>query len=209
MMVAMGLYNRFVLPWVIHLAMQTADTTRLRGRVIPEARGRVLEIGIGSGLNLPFYGDGVENVTGIDTSPGLLALAEKRARETPFMVHLRGDDAEKMRFDDASFDTVVSTWTLCSIPDLAAALREIRRVLRPDGRFLFVEHGRSPEPGISAWQDRLTPIWRRCAGGCHLNRDIAALIEGGGFRLGNVDIGYLVHGPRVLTWNTRGRAVPF
>jgi len=204
----MGLYNRFVLPWVIHLAMQNRDATRLRRRVVPEARGRVLELGIGSGLNLPFYGEGVANVTGIDPSPRLLSLAEKRAVEAPFMVHLREGGAEKMRFENDSFDTVVSTWTLCSIPDIAAALREVRRVLRPDGTFLFVEHGHSPEPRVSAWQDRLTPLWRRCAGGCHLNRDIAALIEDSGFRLGAIDTGYLVHGPRVLTWHYRGRAVP-
>jgi len=208
MMTAMGLYNRFVLPWVIHLAMQNRDATRLRRRVVPEARGRVLELGIGSGLNLPFYGEGVANVTGIDPSPRLLSLAEKRAVEAPFMVHLREGGAEKMRFENDSFETVVSTWTLCSIPDIAAALREVRRVLRPDGTFLFVEHGHSPEPRVSAWQDRLTPLWRRCAGGCHLNRDIAALIEDSGFRLGAIDTGYLVHGPRVLTWHYRGRAVP-
>jgi len=204
----MGLYNRFVLPWAIHLAMQSSDATRLRRRVVPEARGRVLEVGIGSGLNLPFYGDGVDNVTGIDPSPRLLRLAESRAKEAIFMVHLREAGAEKMRFDNDSFDTVVSTWTLCSIPDAARALDEIRRVLRPDGVFLFVEHGRAGEAPVRAWQDRLTPLWRRCAGGCHLNRDIAALIEGGGFVLRTIDTGYLVHGPRFLSWHYRGRATP-
>jgi len=208
MMPAMGLYSRYVLPWALHLAMQTPDASRLRRRVIPDARGRVLELGIGSGLNLPFYGKDVENVTGIDPSSRLLALAEKRAREAPFMVHLREAGAEKLRFEDASFDTVVSTWTLCSIPDVAAALAETRRVLRPDGVFLFVEHGRAGEASVRALQNRLTPVWRRCAGGCHLNRDIAVLIEDSGLVIRAIDTGYLVHGPRFLTWHYRGRAAP-
>jgi len=208
MMTAMGLYNRYVLPSLLHLSMQAPDATRLRRRVIPEARGRVLEVGVGSGLNLPFYGEGVEHVTGIDPSPPLLARAGKAAETAPFMVDLIAGNAEAMDFDTASFDTVVSTWTLCSIPDVAAALVEIRRVLRPDGVFLFIEHGRAGEAPVRAWQDRLTPLWRRCAGGCHLNRDIAALISAGGLVIGDIDTGYLVHGPRVLTWHYRGRATP-
>ncbi len=204
----MGLYNRYVLPWVLHLAMQNPDATRLRQRVIPRARGRVLEIGIGSGLNLPLYGDDVRSVTGLDPSPRLLALARRRVPETGAAVDLVEGGAEAMDFEPWSFDCVVSAWTLCSIRDLDGALAEIRRVLRPDGRLIFVEHGRSPEKPVRRWQDRLTPIWRRCAGGCHLNRDIAAAIENAGFAVDEIDTGYLVAGPRFLTWHYRGIASP-
>jgi ubiquinone/menaquinone biosynthesis C-methylase UbiE len=205
---AMGLYDRYVLPWVLHLALQSADAARQRKKVVPRARGRVLEIGIGSGLNLPLYGDEVERVTGVEPSPQLLALARRQAERATVAVDLVAGGAESMRFETGSFDTVVSTWTLCSIPDVERALAEVRRVLRPDGRLLFVEHGLSPEPGVRRWQDRLTPMWRRCAGGCHLNRDMAALIIGGGFALGDIDTGYLVAGPRVATWSFRGSATP-
>ncbi|MCP4326907.1 MAG: class I SAM-dependent methyltransferase [Alphaproteobacteria bacterium] len=203
----MGLYSKFVLPWVLHLAMRNPEAMRLRQKVVPRAHGRVLEIGIGSGLNLPYYTDHVDSVTGLEPSDRLLAMARTRVDEGPAEVGFDIGDAAALPYDSDTFDTVVSTWTLCSIADLDAALSEVRRVLRPDGGFLFVEHGRSPEYPVRRWQDRVTPIWKRCAGGCHLNRDIGGSIAAAGFAVHDVDTGYLVRGPRFLTWHTLGRAV--
>ena len=205
----MGFYERRILPWVIHLAMQNREAERLRRRAIPHARGRVLEIGIGSGLNLPFYGVEVGRLTGLDPSPKLLSLAASPAREAPFEVELAEGRAENLTFDSWSFDTVVSTWSPCSVDDPAKVLQEVRRVLRPDGEFIFVEHGRSAEAKIARRQDRWTPVWRRCAGNCHMNRNMDALIQEAGFRVRHLDAGYLVHGPRMLTWHFEGRATPY
>ena len=203
----MGLYERRVLPRLIDLAMRHERLAALRARVVGEARGQVLEIGIGSGRNLPFYRRDVEGVLGIDPSPGLLAMAKPHTAWTHFPVRLRQADAEDLPLDDRSIDTVVMTWTLCSIADPARALAEVRRVLRPGGALLFVEHGRAPEAGVGRWQDRMTPLWRKVAGGCHLNRPIDRLIESAGLRLAELDTGYLVQGPRPLTFHYRGRAL--
>ena len=186
--------------------MKNAQVTRHRARIIPAARGRVLEIGIGSGLNLPHYGPAVSSVDGIDLSPQLLAIASKAVVGRHFPVTFHAESAEALPFDDNSFDTVVSTWTLCSIADWASALAEVRRVLKTDGSMLFIEHGRAPDASVARWQDRLTPIWRRCAGGCHLSRDIAAMVRGSGFRLETLETGYIIKGPRVLTWHYEGVA---
>jgi ubiquinone/menaquinone biosynthesis C-methylase UbiE len=167
----------------------------------------VLEVGIGSGLNLRFYGPQVTGLVGLDPSRELLAMARRRAPAAPCPVTLTAGSAEALPFRDQSFDTLVVTWTLCSIPDAARALREMRRVLRPGGALLFVEHGRSSDPGVRAWQDRITPLWRRVAGGCHLNRPIDALIRAGGFGIRRLDRSYL-RGPRVMTYLYRGEARP-
>jgi ubiquinone/menaquinone biosynthesis C-methylase UbiE len=203
----LGFYERRILPRLIDLGMRQQQLAALRARVVGQARGEVLEVGIGSGRNLPFYPRDVEGVLGIDPSPGLLAMAKPHTAWTHFPVRLRQAEAQDLPLDDRSIDTVVMTWTLCSIPDPARALAEIRRVLRPGGALLFIEHGQAPEAGVGRWQDRLTPLWRRVAGGCHLNRPIDRLIKAAGLRLVELDTGYFVQGPRPLTFHYRGRAL--
>lgn len=164
----MSLYERWILPRLTHLSMRQKQLASYRARALAGARGQVLEIGIGLGLNLPFYGHGVQRVLGIDPSPELIHLAEKAAGKTALPVELLVQSAEEMPLEKDSVDAAVTTWTLCTIPDAVRTLREVRRGLKPDGLLIFVEHGRAPEPKVVAWQDRLTPLWKRCAGGCHL-----------------------------------------
>lgn len=179
----MGYYQRTVLPPLLHLAMRMKSLRPYRERVIGAAEGRVLEIGIGSGLNLPLYGGHASTVIGLEPSAALLRMARREisAARVP-IVFLEGT-AEALPISSGDIDTVVTTWTLCTIPDAERALCECRRVLRPDGRLLFVEHGHAPEPSVARWQDRLDPFWWRIAGGCHLNRKIDALIASAGFRI--------------------------
>ena len=203
----MGLYQRHVLPHLLHLAMRQQQLTPFRRRIVGAAEGRVLEIGSGSGLNMPFYGPEVSSVIGLEPSPELLGMARARAAAAPVPVELLEASAEALPLDAASIDTVVTTWTLCTIPDAARALGEVRRVLKPGGALLFVEHGRAPEPGVARWQDRLDPFWCRLAGGCHLNRKIDALIAGSGFRIDAMTHTRLP-GPRTHTFLYEGRARP-
>lgn len=165
----------------------------------------MLEIGIGSGLNLPHYGSAVRHVIALEPSPKLLAMALDTGEMAQLPVELLQASAEAVPLESKSIDTVVSTWTLCSVPEVVVALREIRRVLKRNGRFLFVEHGLSPDSGVGRWQDRLTPLWKRVAGGCHLNRPITQLIEGTGFRIEHVATGYM-KGPRPMTFIYEGSA---
>ncbi|KAB2916382.1 MAG: class I SAM-dependent methyltransferase [Hyphomicrobiaceae bacterium] len=203
----MGFYADHVVPVLIDLSMRNRLLRPYRQRVVGTAEGRVLEIGIGSGLNLPWYGANVVRVAGLDPSPRLLAKAQEKAdRILPPVTFIEGS-AEAIPFDDRCFDTVVTTWTLCSIPNASAALAEMRRVLVPTGRLLFVEHGRSPEARVCWWQDRLTPLWKRIGGGCHLNRAIAELIAGAGFRIERLDTGYM-KGPKPMTFMYEGSARP-
>jgi ubiquinone/menaquinone biosynthesis C-methylase UbiE len=175
--------------------------------VVPAAEGRVLEIGIGSGLNLPFYSSNARQVIGLDPSLKLLAMA-RRSRRTVFRyLEFIGGSAEKIPLNSGSVDTVVTTWTLCSIPAALDALREMHRVLKPSGRLLFVEHGRAPELNVQWWQDRLTPIWKRLSGGCHLNRAIGSLIEDAGFQFERLETGYM-RGPKPMTFMYEGSARP-
>jgi ubiquinone/menaquinone biosynthesis C-methylase UbiE len=201
----MGFYDRVILPRLINLAMRSNRLVGYRQSTIEAARGLVLEIGIGSGMNLPLYGPPVTRVCGIDPSPELLRLAGRRAAEASVPVSLVRASAEQIPFRDAAFDTLVMTWTLCSIPDPGAALREMRRVLRPGGRLLFVEHGLAPEPGVVRWQRRLTPCWRRIGGGCHLDREMDDLIRAAGFAIDALDTGYMP-GPKPWTFMYQGRA---
>jgi ubiquinone/menaquinone biosynthesis C-methylase UbiE len=200
-----GIYQSRVLPFLIHLSMRQQRLAAYRGRVVPAAEGRVLEVGIGPGLNLPLYTDKVNQVIGLDPSPQLLAIA--RGVQAPAAVELVEGSAEAIPLEDTSVDTVVMTWTLCSIPDAAGALREISRVLKPAGRLLFVEHGQAPDHGVRWWQDVLTPAWKRLGGGCHLNRPIGALIEGAGFRLERLETRYM-RGPKPMTFMYEGSARP-
>ncbi|HEV2302984.1 MAG TPA: class I SAM-dependent methyltransferase, partial [Stellaceae bacterium] len=172
----MGLYARFVVPALIELAMRQRQLEEYRRHIVPAAKGRVLEIGVGSGLNLPLYGQGVEIVLAIDPSRPLLQKAMRRAETARVPIDLREGSATEIPFEDASVDTVVMTWALCSIAEPARALGEMRRVLKPAGALLFVEHGLSPDPTVARRQKRLTPFWRPLAGGCHLDRKIDELI---------------------------------
>ena len=168
----MGFYQDQIVPSLINWSMRQKNLAAYRARIIPAAEGRVLEIGIGSGLNLPFYSRNVARVIGLEPSPRLLAMARRVERNgSNGSVEFIEGSAEAIPLQDANVDTVVTTWTLCSIPDALRALRDMRRVLRPGERLLFVEHGRAPDP-IIWWQDRLTPAWKRLGGGCHLNRAI-------------------------------------
>ncbi len=203
----MSLYQRYVLSHLLHLAMRQEALLPFRHRVIGAAEGRVLEIGIGSGLNLPLYGPLVRAVIGLEPSLELLRMARDRAVTAQVAVELLEASAEAVPLDTASIDTVVTTWTLCTIPDAHRALTELRRVLKPGGTLLFVEHGRAPEPDVARWQDRLDPLWRRIAGGCHLNRKIDDLISGSGFRIDALTNARL-RGPRTHTFLYEGRARP-
>jgi ubiquinone/menaquinone biosynthesis C-methylase UbiE len=187
----MGFYQDQIVPLLINLAMRRQELAAYRSRVVPAASGRVLEIGIGSGLNLPFYSHNVERLFGLDPSRKLLSMARRNLHpDTPSLELIEGS-AEAIPLESASVDTVGTTWTLCSIPDVGRALREMHRVLRPNGRLLFVEHGRAPEPNVRWWQDRLTPAWKRIGGGCYLNRAIQNLIEDGGFWFDRFETGYI------------------
>jgi ubiquinone/menaquinone biosynthesis C-methylase UbiE len=202
-----GFYAKHILPRVIDLAMRNKDTTRLRKIWIPHARGEVLEIGIGSGRNLPFYPAAVQHVYGVDPSIELQQLAREQVGKTHAKVEFFTQSAEaRLPLSDASVDTVVSTWTLCSIPNVVEALREMKRVLKPEGTFIFVEHGRAPEARVCALQNRLTPIWKRFTGGCHLNRKIDELIANAGLKISELKTCYLP-GPRPMTFTYQGFAI--
>lgn len=201
----MGFYARYILPHVIDLAMRNKETTRLRSAWIPHAHGEVLEIGIGSGLNLPFYSAQVQHIYGVDPSLELQRMARKRAPGHVDVEFLPQSAEEQLPLPDASVDTIVTTWTLCSIPNPGIALQQMRRVLRPSGRLLFIEHGRSADPRVVAWQDRLTPLWKRISGGCHLNRKIDELIAATGFQIVDLKTFYL-RGPHPMTYTYQGLA---
>lgn len=201
----MGIYGRYIVPRLCDLAMRNAMLAPYRERVISGAAGRVLEIGSGSGRNLPLYREGVRGVFALEPSAELVEMARHRADQAGAPVDFLLASAERIPLPDESVDTVVSTWTLCSIPDAGRALQEIRRVLAPSGRLLFVEHGLAPEPGVRRWQDRLTPAWCCISGGCHLNRPIRSLIEGAGFEFDQIDTAY-ASGPRCFTYFYNGVA---
>ncbi|ATH80618.1 SAM-dependent methyltransferase [Ectopseudomonas mendocina] len=202
----MSLYDRHILPHLIDFACGMGAVMKARSQIVPLARGRVLEIGIGSGLNLGFYdAQRVEVVVGVDPSAEMQALARERAARCQVPVEMIALELGQIQAADASFDDIVCTFTLCTIPDAIAALGEMRRVLKPGGRLLFCEHGLAPDLPVVRWQKRLTPLWKPLAGGCHLDRDIPALIEAGGFHIREMSTGYL-KGPRPMTHVYRGWA---
>lgn len=203
----MGFYDRVIFPRLMHVVMGFGELPEYRRKVVPAAEGRVLEVGIGSGLNAPLYTDRVDEVIGLDPNETLNRMAQQRVSGARVPIRVVNGSAEDMPLDTASFDTVVMTWTLCSIPDPVRALREMRRVLRPGGQLLFIEHGTAPDPSVARWQDRLTPLWKRFAGGCHLNRRMDVLIRQGGFSLEQLETGYL-EGPRFAAFCYWGSARP-
>ena len=201
----MGFYRRHIVPCLTHLAMSQKQLLPFRRHIVGAAEGRVLEIGVGSGLNFPLYGAAADSVIGLEPSAELLRMARARARHAAVPVTLLDASAEAIPLDAGSIDTVVTTWTLCTIPNASRALAEMRRVLKPSGALLFVEHGRAPEAGVARWQDRLDPLWSRLTGGCHLNRKMDDLLADSGFRIEALQNPRLP-GPRTHTYLYEGRA---
>jgi SAM-dependent methyltransferase len=203
----MGFYDRHLLPRMLDWSCGLPLVAEQRRKVVPQASGRVLELGIGSGRNLPLYDAGrVTSLTGIDPSVELLRYTRERARGLPFPVELVAEPAETAGLPAASFDTVVVTYTLCSIRDVARALASVRTLLKPDGRLLFLEHGAAPDASVRRWQARLSPLWVRLAGGCHLLRDAPQLLRDAGFVVDRLDAYYVHAVPRLLGYHTLGRA---
>jgi SAM-dependent methyltransferase len=201
----MDFYQTWILPRFLDAAMRSNLLDCYRQGTVEPARGTVLEIGVGSGLNLRLYGPAVDQVCGIDPSPELLHRAAKRIADAHVPVSLVRASAEQLPFAAAAFDTLVMTWTLCSIPNPSAALAEMRRVLKLDGSLLFVEHGLSPEPRIAGWQRRLTPCWSWVSGGCHLDREADDLLRSAGFKIKKLKTGYM-KGPKPFTFMYEGSA---
>jgi ubiquinone/menaquinone biosynthesis C-methylase UbiE len=200
-------YDRHLLPYLVDFACSLRAVRRQRRKVVPLAYGNVLEVGIGTGLNLEHYDSArVDRLVGVDPGLEMHPLARKRARLAGLTVDLVGLSAEKLPFDAHTFDTVLVTYALCTIPDPLAALVEMRRVLKRGGLLVFCEHGLAPDPSIQRWQHRLTPLWAKVAGGCHLDRNVAALLTDAGFESRDLQTAYLP-GPRVLAYNYWGTAV--
>lgn len=201
----MGYYNDRLLPRLCHLAMRNSRLLPYRKRAAALAEGRVIEIGVGSGLNLPFYGASVREVLALEPSAQLIRMARRWQSASRMPVRFIEAGAEAIPIESESVDTVVTTWTLCTIPRAVEALAEMRRILRPNGRLVFVEHGIAPEKTVRWWQDHLTPAWKRISGGCHLNRPIDKMIEDAGFRFDRLETGYM-RGPRPMTYMYEGIA---
>jgi len=204
----MNPYRRYVLPRLIELAMNDRDLARIRAQVVPRAHGAVVELGVGSGLNLEFYSPRVTRVYGVDPSLELQKIARSRVPSGLSVEFLAQSAAERLPLESGSIDSAVVTWSLCSIDDPLAALSEVSRVLKPGGELHFVEHGLSPDAGVRRWQRSLDPLWTRVAGGCHMNRPIDELIRGAGLALRELEMDYALPGPRMLTYTYRGSASP-
>ncbi len=200
----MGFYDRFILPGMVDRACRDPRLNQERNEIVAQASGRVLEVGFGSGLNLRYYSsDQVETLVGLDPSRELGKLVRNRARDLGFPFRLIHESAEAIPEEDGSFDSVVLTFTLCSIPDPQLALEEMRRVLKVGGSLYFVEHGKAPDLRVLKWQNRITPIWKHLSGGCHLNRDIKGLMAGAGFEMHGIHEHYAAT-PKFASWVTRG-----
>ena len=202
----MGFYSRRIFPRVLDFAMRGEEFRGVREEVLANARGKTLEIGFGTGLNLRYYPPTVSDLTVIDPNVGMNRLAQKRIAQSRLSVHHHVLRGEELPFEDDSFDTVVSTWTLCSIPDVDQALREMRRVLKPGGQFLYAEHGLADDPKLQRWQHRLTPLQKRIGDGCHLDRNIRALVQRAGFALTADRSYYLPKLPRIAGYTYQGVA---
>jgi ubiquinone/menaquinone biosynthesis C-methylase UbiE len=200
-----GFYGDQIVPRIANVALGGRQFARLRARVAAGLEGDVVEVGFGSGLNVPHYPPAVTRVRAVDPATVARKLAARRIAASPVPIDFVGLGGEKLPLETDTVDHVLTTWTLCTIPDVARALREIRRVLRPDGRFHFLEHGRSPDPRVARWQDRLTPLQRRLGGGCHLNRPIDDLVTGAGFQIDQQENFYL-KGPKAFGYMYEGIA---
>lgn len=204
-----SLYDRYILPKFLKCACSSSPVMKQRAKVVPQATGRVLELGIGMGLNLALYdADKVTSVTGVDPARALRAIAEAAPRDPRLSVKVENGTAEALPFEDASFDCVVCTFTLCSVQTPARALAEARRVLKPGGRFLYCEHGLAPEPDVAKWQRRIEPVWKAIAGGCHLTRPVTTAVEAAGFKVERRDSMYIPGTPRFAGWSEWGEASP-
>lgn len=202
-------YDRHIMPRLIGCACASRPIMKQRAKIVPRATGRVLELGIGGGLNLACYNvSRVESVTGIDPSKELIARAELAPRSPDLKVEIKEGSAENLPFETGSFDCVVCTFTLCSVQDPFRVLGESARVLKPGGRFLFCEHGLAPDESVVRWQRRIEPVWKRLAGGCHLARPIASRIAENGFRVAESEGMYLPGTPRPMGWSEWGEATP-
>jgi SAM-dependent methyltransferase len=200
-------YDRHIMPRLIGCACGAKPITYQRRKVVPKAAGKVLELGIGGGMNLIHYDAAqVASVSGVDPSAELRAIAQKAPRAEGLKVDIQDGTAEALPYPDASFDCVVCTFTLCSVASPPAALAEARRVLKPGGRFLFCEHGLSPDPKVADWQRFIEPLWKRLAGGCHLTRPVGAAITAAGFALADLNTMYLPSTPKSVGWNEWGEA---
>src|SRR5918993_173622 len=201
----MRFYRKWVLPNLIEMSMRNKRLQPFRARVASAAEGRVLDVGVGSGLNLPFYAQGVQEIIGLEPLQQLLARAQSKARDSEIPISLLQASAERIPLEDRTIDTIVMTWTGCSIPKIGTALGEMRRVLKNHGRLIFVEHGRAPDPKVARWQDRLDPFWTRLSGGCHLNRKIDDLLVNAGFQIDRLNTCYIA-GPKIMTFLSEGAA---
>jgi len=203
----MGFYEKHILPRFLNCACSTKPIIKQRQKIVPQASGTVLEIGIGTGLNLPYYdATRVERLIGLDPSEKSWELAGERAAHLDFDVEFIGLPGEQIPLEDDTVDTVLITYALCTIPDPLTALHGMARVLRPGGRLIFCEHGKAPDAGVSKWQDRINPLWRRLVGGCNLNRDIPQILGTGGFDIVEMQKNYLPGTPRFGGYNFLGSA---
>jgi len=202
-----GWYSRRVFPWLVNWSMAQAGFFPLRQSLLLQASGAVMEIGFGSGANFKFYPSHIHSLTAVDPNPGMISLARSHLVEGVVSVHLALGSAEWLPFPSASFDTVVSTMTLCSVPHLSKALQELLRVVKPGGRLLFLEHGQSPDGSVRWWQDGLTPVWKHLGDGCHLNRPIAEEIQEQRWKVTALDNFYLPGVPRPFGYFYQGVAV--
>jgi len=201
----LGLYSKYILPKFLNCACGSNPINYQRQKIVPLAKGKVLDIGIGSGLNIPFYNSNkIDKVIGIDPSHELIELAKELANDSKASIELVIGSAESIPYPDNFFDTVLVTYTMCTIPNVAIANKEMWRVLKDDGRLIFCEHGLAPDKKISKWQNRIDPLWGKIAGGCHLNRDIQKLITDAGFSFESLDKMYIPSTPKFAGYNYWG-----